>query len=336
MPSFVLVVVLFVATAWSYHHWIFGGRVSPPGDWLCSLFGAVFGTLLLSSVLAFVTEGRDQLRRVATSFGIALGLFVLSHGFLGLLFSLSAHVRGTGDPSKLGEAASSGDAAEVKRLLDAGADPNGRDAFGNPPLVTARDVAVVRVLLENGADPNRRYHENGETALMQAARYGEDDVVALLIAAKADLELRNETRGETALEIGIQARRDGVVRLLREAGAKDDTVTEANGRPLPPDGGEPFAACRAYLAAIQRWDVAALGALRPRGVSFEEKDARAWKDGRPAEGSLVGGFASEDAATLTLEGSTRAGKERWSYQLAKENGRWIIRREWSVTDDRPG
>ena len=48
-----------------------------------------------------------------------------------------------------------GDTAKVKKLLEAGADVNARDAKGRPPLFHAawfEDKAMVRFLMDNGAD----------------------------------------------------------------------------------------------------------------------------------------------------------------------------------------
>jgi ankyrin repeat protein len=49
-------------------------------------------------------------------------------------------------------AAERGDAAEVERLLLAGADPNAKNADSKRALHVAKTVEVVRLLVEYGAD----------------------------------------------------------------------------------------------------------------------------------------------------------------------------------------
>jgi hypothetical protein len=138
-------------------------------------------------------------------------------------------------PTPLRAAAASGDAAEVRRLLAAHADPNGAESPGWPPLgIAARrgHVEVMQVLLAAGADPDRRddsgnhwtplthaihKHQNaavralldggakvdemmagGATALMFAAAYGNADVVRDLLEHGAD-PYREMPDGVTAL-----------------------------------------------------------------------------------------------------------------------------------------
>jgi ankyrin repeat protein len=54
-------------------------------------------------------------------------------------------------------AVQTGDAAQVKRLLEAGADPNARNAAGATPLMWAvPDLPIVKLLVAAGADVNAR------------------------------------------------------------------------------------------------------------------------------------------------------------------------------------
>lgn len=75
------------------------------------------------------------------------------------------------------EAAASGNVALTKALLDGGADPNFRTAFGITPLmllaVIAREEAhlpVVRTLLDAGADPIAK-DKDGQTAIEYFRRF---------------------------------------------------------------------------------------------------------------------------------------------------------------------
>jgi uncharacterized protein len=117
----------------------------------------------------------------------------------------------------------------VKALLEAGADPNLREApdaktwpplalalrgRGMSPLETAQDDVdaqkeIASTLLAHGADPNVRWcgdddpvqcdHRTGVTALMYAAILGDEAVASMLIGHGADTSLR-DWRGLTAAD----------------------------------------------------------------------------------------------------------------------------------------
>jgi hypothetical protein len=95
------------------------------------------------------------------------------------------------------------------------------------------DTTVMRLLLEAGANPNAT-NDNGETALMTAARWGDRSHLRLLLANGAQLNVR-DNRGNTALHWarnpvrGLQGHTKGVaehikkelVAILLQAGAKE-------------------------------------------------------------------------------------------------------------------
>lgn len=67
-----------------------------------------------------------------------------------------------------------GQAAAVRALLAAGADPNGPDPLGTTPLIMAAgygQLDIVELLLAAGADPRRKNHDNLD-ALWAAAGWG--------------------------------------------------------------------------------------------------------------------------------------------------------------------
>jgi ankyrin repeat protein len=76
---------------------------------------------------------------------------------------------------------------------------------------------MVRSLLSSpGADVNAT-DERGSTPLLEAARYGHEDICRVLIAAGANLKSKDKD-GKTALTLAVQGDHDEVVRLLKQAG----------------------------------------------------------------------------------------------------------------------
>lgn len=79
---------------------------------------------------------------------------------------------------------------------------------------------MVRSLVSSpGADVNAT-NERGSTPLLEAARYGHDDITRVLIAAGADLKAKDND-GKTALMLATQGNHDEVVRVLKQAGETD-------------------------------------------------------------------------------------------------------------------
>ena len=76
---------------------------------------------------------------------------------------------------------------------------------------------MVKSLLSSpGADVNAT-DERGSTPLLEAARYGHEDVCRMLIAAGANLKSKDRD-GKTALMLAVQSNHDEVVRVLKQAG----------------------------------------------------------------------------------------------------------------------
>ena len=103
----------------------------------------------------------------------------------------------------------------IEELLAIGADPNGHDHDGFPPLIAALNkthphpgslarydvIEVMARLLDAGADPNQRGF-NDWTALHTAVNERNADAVRLLLARGADPSLRTRIdEHETALEM---------------------------------------------------------------------------------------------------------------------------------------
>ncbi|HYV83174.1 MAG TPA: ankyrin repeat domain-containing protein [Pyrinomonadaceae bacterium] len=76
---------------------------------------------------------------------------------------------------------------------------------------------MVKSLVSSpGADVNAT-NERGSTPLLEAARFGHDDICRVLIAAGANLKVKDKD-GKTALMLAVQNNHDDVVRVLKEAG----------------------------------------------------------------------------------------------------------------------
>ena len=104
----------------------------------------------------------------------------------------------------------------VRQLLDAGSRVN---QAGWSPLHYAAfggSGAIVRLLLERGAEKDA-VAPNGYTAVMLAARNGNQDATRELIGAKVNLGRRGPG-GENALQIAIKSDHKEVADLLRKAG----------------------------------------------------------------------------------------------------------------------
>jgi len=104
----------------------------------------------------------------------------------------------------------------VDMLIDAGADPNARDAGGKTPIFEANTAATVAALVRRGADPNAR-DKNGQTALFD---YLFDETKPALLAAGIDVSARDNA-GRTAL---FYQERPAVIKVLLDAGADINAV----------------------------------------------------------------------------------------------------------------
>jgi uncharacterized protein len=165
---------------------------------------------------------------------------------------------GTAPQSPLGDAAYSGDAARVRRLLDSGVRPDETDANGATPLIRALEpfiaepsqpmahadaagaarkrregkLRAAELLMEAGADVKAR-EKNGLTALHLAAGGPGDEspmvpIVKDLLRHGADVDARTEAK-VTPLGLAVWKRRLKIASLLISGGADLDAV-DATGR----------------------------------------------------------------------------------------------------------
>lgn len=116
----------------------------------------------------------------------------------------------------LSNAASIGNLAEVKRLIEAGADVNAIDRFGSCPLHDAAEFGqdeVCHALLGSGANVNAVGVEC-QSPLHYAARGGNPNTISLLVDAGANANAVNEY-GATPL-----------VMAIRRHASDDDSIKE--------------------------------------------------------------------------------------------------------------
>ena len=106
-------------------------------------------------------------------------------------------------PEDLFEAIALGEPGLISRSLEAGAELEARDTYGQTPLMYAvRDAESLDVLLEAGADVNAQ-SDAGWTALMYAAR-DNAQAISVLLQRGADSGLLNSD-GQSARDIAADA-----------------------------------------------------------------------------------------------------------------------------------
>lgn len=106
----------------------------------------------------------------------------------------------------------------VRRLLVAGASPEGGKSARMAPLHEAASPEMAQLLIEFGADPNAR-DKSGATSLHHQAKAGRSDVVEFLLGSGVELDAKDD-RGRTALfSAGAKGEVLSVFQLLLAKGA---------------------------------------------------------------------------------------------------------------------
>lgn len=124
---------------------------------------------------------------------------------------------GIGNEAPVADAAMDEDVAQVRSLLQGGADVNAAQGDGMTALHWAAEhghLELTEILLYAGAHPDPATRVGSYTPLMVGARAGEGDVVARLLAAGANADAQTET-GVTALHLAASSGTvEGVTALL--------------------------------------------------------------------------------------------------------------------------
>jgi ankyrin repeat protein len=124
--------------------------------------------------------------------------------------------------SPLAEAAQWRRVGIMKLLLESGAKVDGVDSRGETYLASYGFFfpQILRILLDAGANPNATARD-GQTALLQAATYGNEKSVRILIEYHADVNLK-DCKGRTALIHAAMGGYIDAIPLLLENGADAD------------------------------------------------------------------------------------------------------------------
>ena len=84
---------------------------------------------------------------------------------------------------------------------------------------SAGNADTVKTLLVSPNVDVNGIDDQGNTALIQAARFGHDEVVRDLLVAKADVTVKN-SEGKTALMLAAEGGHDRTVAVLTQAGVR--------------------------------------------------------------------------------------------------------------------
>jgi len=273
---------------------------------------------------------------------VAFLFFALFHGALAFVLQHTSHFKDSASKQEtaiLG-LAQSGDGAALRDYVQRHASPETSGPVLTRLLCDARSTGQARALLDAGADPNAADPRTGDQPLMTAVRYGNLDTVDLLLKRGANPHIEETRTRYPLLFVAYKLKRYAVIPRLEKEGLQEIWVTAANGQSLPQDGGEPFAVCARYLAAVQREDAATMAQLTSRntGTTYQGVDFGVWKKYRPTHPRLLAGYlrahaseagATQSASLMLMDTDPALAFIQWNYHLLYEDGKWKIYAEWS-------
>jgi hypothetical protein len=172
------------------------------------------------------------------------------------------------------------DTAEVRRLLNAGANPNEGQLVGMGPIffaITHQNLEMLRMLVTSGANVGAT-DRIGSTTLMWATftESGQPELVEELLKLGVDVTARNQN-GETALTWALRRGNTPVVAVLRKAGASENnrikaSVEQAVGL-LQKSSSASFKATGCASCHNQSLPLMAIAAARKHGFAVDEQVA---------------------------------------------------------------
>lgn len=182
--------------------------------------------LLLLAVLAACSDGRSE-----SGAAQAAIIAAAANGPEAMRETIRIEDHFNGDALRLAQAAGRGDADEVRRLVERGADPNAVSAQGMPLIVWplhAQNLAGVRALLDNGADPNLSATDNSGRsssgpAIVWAARMPDAAYLAAFLDRGGNPNAVSSD-GEPLIHVAKLANNWDGLKLLVERGADVDAV----------------------------------------------------------------------------------------------------------------
>jgi ankyrin repeat protein len=195
------------------------------GDAMIHVAALLSDPPMLSVVIARGVQVDQRNRNDMTALGIAVDQSCLPCA----LELLQAHAdpnatQGPRHDRPLHRAATRGSPELVEMLLDAGADPDGRNGRGETPLHAAANadarkaVAVARALLARGAHIDAT-DELGETPVHRAAERDAAELLTFYGGIGADLSAPNAWEA-TPLDRALETHGDGAAQVLYRLGAK--------------------------------------------------------------------------------------------------------------------
>jgi hypothetical protein len=180
-------------------------------------------------------------------YGVVVGLASLKGKTIHALLCVAAvHLLGVGTfiglsqyvprDVKFMEAVRDGNASTVVQFLDAGVDPNLNSIHYNVrPLDLACSeghLDVVKILCERGANINYADEALGNTPLISAVLFGQQETVQYMLAKGADIKIKDSS-GHTALEWARKSQEppfkratDAKILALLEAAEKGEKIRE--------------------------------------------------------------------------------------------------------------
>ena len=276
--------------------------------------------------------------------GLADALWAFSVLALAVLTNFACANGASSYPARdLEEAVSWGTADEVRTFVAKGADVNGRDAQGNPILLSAvsrhvptfgisimggqpvrYDPEPLKILVEAGADVNTRGADGNP--MLHAAITEDLEAVRILVEAGADVNAR-DSEGDPIIKEAIWRGEAEAVKVLIETGA-DVNARDSDGDPI-------------LREAIWRDEVEIVKILVEKGVDVNQPDAEGesmLREARFRENSEVEKVLLKADAVLSESEqqqceSQESDREFWRKVTQDEDIIRRMSREWLCSPD---